>query len=175
MNLKGLKKKSALKFLRKNDKNKEFNVERSLKKIHKIGVLAEAELFKTYDFTKKLSENLGVNLNYFNIILFQNVKANKLMDSYDSFTEKDFGMYGKIKNVSLNSFVESKFDLLINYSSVDNVFSHVVCLRSNAKIKASFKNEEFNFYDIAIDIKGNKIDTFNEELTKYLHILELLK
>ena len=175
MNLKGFKKKSALKFLKKNEKNNKFNLKSSLQKIQKVGILAEADLFKTYDFTKKLSESLDVNQNGFNILLFQNVKANKLMDSYESFTEKDFGMYGKIKGASLNSFIDSEFDLLINYCPVGSIFSHVVSLRSKAKIKVSFENDEFDFYDISVNIEGNRIDTFNEELTKYLHILKLLK
>ncbi len=174
MNLKGIKKKSALKFLRKNLKGKVGNRDSSLEKIKKIGILAEVDLFKTYDFTRKLSENFGVAKNNFDVLLCNNDYGQDSLDNYLSFSEKDFGLSGKVKSENLKKFIDNRYDLLIDYCNNDNVFARIICLKTNARLIAGFENEEFNMYDISIKLENNRIDTFNEELTKYLQILNLL-
>lgn len=175
MNLKGIKEKSALKFLKKNFGTKGDNQMSSLNKIEKVGILAEVELFKTYDFSRKLSENFGVKRNDFDIFLYQNDYGQDSMDQYESFSEKDFGLYGKIKSKNAKKIIENEYDLLIDYCNEDNIFSKVLCFSSNSKLIAGFKNEKFDIYDISIKLENNRIDTFNEELTKYLKILNLFK
>ena len=146
----------------------------SLQRISKIGILAESELFRTYDFSKKLSENFGVPKDNFDIVLYNNEYGPNSMDEHQSFTEKDFGMFGKVKSDRIKKIVNSKYDLLVDYCANDNVFAKVICNRSKSKLIAGFENNEFQLYDISIKLEGNKIDTFNEELTKYLQILNLL-
>lgn len=175
MNLKGIKKKSALKFLKKNFGTKGENQISSLNKIEKIGILAEVELFKTYDFTRKLSENFKVDKNKFEVFLYENDYGQDSLDQYMSFSEKDFGLFGKVKSENAKKIINNEYDLLIDYCSYDNIYSKVICFTSNSKLIAGFKNEEFDIYDISIKLESNRIDTFNEELTKYLRILNLFK
>ena len=174
MALKRIKSNSILKFLIKNEKKGESIGLDSLRKISKIGILVNYDLLETYDFTKKLSENLGVDKNDFEIVLFHDSKKKKVEEQYLSFSENSFGFYGKIKDEKLKKFVSEKFDLLINYCAVENDYAQLLSFHSNAKIKMGFKNEIFNFYNLSIKLEGNKIDTFNEEITKYLNILKLL-
>ena len=108
-------------------------------------------------------------------MLFRNTKEEDKAKTYDIISHKDFGFYGNIKGESLRSFVDTEFDILINYCHVDHILSQVASFRSSAALKVSFKNEEFDFYNILLDIEENKIDTFNNELTKYLKILSFIK
>ena len=174
MNLKNIKKKTALKFLRKNCTVANKNAGITKNKIKKVGILADEELFKTYDFRKKLAENFGIKEDDFSIILYQKIKNITLSQEFETFADKDFGMYGKMKGDTIQNFARTKFDLLINYCGQDNIFAQVASFESKAILKAGFNLEDLNFYDISIQIDSNKIDTFNVELTKYLQILKLI-
>jgi uncharacterized membrane protein len=174
MNLKIIKKKIVLKYLKSNSRIRNVDHGEDLQKITKVGILAESELFQTYDFTKSLSVNFGLDIENFEIILYQNSKINDNLNNYGHFSEKDFSMFGKMTGEDLKKFVAKKFDLLINYCTHEDVFSEVLCVKSKAKLVAGFKNKTYDNYDISISIESNKIDTFNEELTKYLQILKVL-
>ena len=174
MNLKSVKRNFVLKYLKSNVRTRSLDNLDTLDKISKVGILAESDLFQTYDFTRNLSSNFGLELNNFDIILYQNSKMREIMEDYSYFSEKDFSLFGKIGGKDLKDFVDTKFDLLINYCTQEDVFSEYVCVKSKAKLVAGFKNKTYDNYDISIKIESNKIDTFNEELTKYLQIFKVL-
>ena len=174
MNLKIIKEKVILKYLKSNSRIRNVDNGEDLRKINKVGILAESELFQTYDFTKSLSVNFGLDIENFEIILYQNSKINDNLINYGHFSEKDFSMFGKMAGEDLKKFAAKKFDLLINYCTHEDVFSEVLCVKSKAKLVAGFKSKTYDNYDISINIESNKIDTFNEELTKYLQILKVL-
>jgi len=174
MNLKIVKRNFVLKYLNSNVRTRGLDKIDSLQKISKVGILAESDLFQTYDFTKNLSTNFGLDLNNFEIILYQNTKMKENLGDYSYFSEKDFSMFGKISGNDLKRFVDTKFDLLINYCTHEDLFTEIVCVQSKANLVAGFKNKTYDNYDISINIESNKIDTFNEELTKYLQIFKVL-
>ena len=89
--------------------------------------------------------------------------------------EYSFGLYGKIKSPALANFVEKKFDLLINYCEANLIYDQIIMIRSVAGLKVGFEHENNHFNDISFRVDGNKIDTFNNELIKYLEILKLIK
>lgn len=173
MGILNLKNKTAHKYIKKQPKSSGISKNKKINKIHTVGIVAEADLFRTYDFTKKLSENLGINKEAIKVILFDNEKSQ--VENYNIFSEKSFGMYGKIKNDDLQAFVDTSFDLLINYCLEETIYGQVVVCKSKAKLKAGFENKFADFYNLSINIPGNKIDTFNKEIIKYLQILKLLK
>ncbi len=174
MNLKGIKKNTALKYLIKYQKNKKKKDNVHPKKVRHVGILADEELFKAYDFTKKLSEDLGIQIGDIEVMLFQKNKSKKSLDQFEFFSDKSFDVFGKIKDKDLLYFLDKKFDLFVNYCNRDNVFAHIAALKSNTIIKASFENEIASFYQITVNIPENKINTFNEEIVKYLKILKLI-
>jgi hypothetical protein len=175
MNLKKIKKNTALKFLRKHAATEKIKPAVSGNIIYKVGILAEEDLFNTYDFRKELSENFKIPANDFKILLFQKRKNIESLHDLEYFSFDDFGFFGKIKGENVKDFTQNNFDLLINYCAQDNILALVASFQSNAILKAGFKMEEFNLYDISISVEVNKIDTFNAELTKYLQILNLIK
>ncbi|MEN8125961.1 MAG: hypothetical protein ABFR32_12635 [Bacteroidota bacterium] len=174
MDIFNLKNKTAYKFIKKHLNKAKKSSNKINGKIHTVGILAESRLFEAYDFTKKLSENFGLKPEDFKVLLYENPDVDNININYPGFFENDFGLYGKIKSDEVKNFADTKFDLLINYCSSNNLFANVLLLRSKARLKAGFYNENDEFYDISIKLSDNRIDTFNEELTRYLNILKII-
>jgi len=173
MNLKGFKKNTVLKFIKKQiDANENQRI--ALKKIENVGILADYDLYNTYDFTKFLCEKIDIRNSDIKLYLYQEKDLHENHENYKFFNDKSINLRGKIKDLKVKHFVNKEFDLLINYCKQDNIFAHLIALESKAKLKVSFETDELKIYDVSIDIEENKIDTFNTELVKYLHILKLV-
>jgi len=104
------------------------------------------------------------------ILVFQH-KAAKEPTNEEVISPADFGWYGKIKSDKLKAVLTNKYDLLINYSKVDNLYSNLLLLQCKAGFKAGFKHLDNRFYDLTIDCNPNDFELFNKELKKYLAIL----
>lgn len=175
MSIKGLRKNTIQSYFTKEFKKlkkKEVSVPQV---VETVGVLADSRLFGSYDISRNLSQKLGKPHRDFEIIIFENLKDDFVTQHYNTFTENDFGMYGKLKAENLKGFVDTKYDLLINYCSPKSVYGNIVTIKSRAKLKVSFADESVaDMYNFTIAVDSNKIDVFNDELAKYLQILELI-
>ncbi|MGB1043060.1 MAG: DUF6913 domain-containing protein, partial [Tenacibaculum sp.] len=87
------------------------------------------------------------------------------------FTNNDFGFKAVLKSDNLKDFVKKDFDLLINYTKSTNLFTNMVTLYSQADLKASFANIDDRLYDIVIADEALNEAVLNQELKKYLTIL----
>ncbi|QCX39788.1 hypothetical protein FF125_15575 [Aureibaculum algae] len=176
MNFTGLKKKTAAQYYQKQLKKLKSTNDNIPKKIITIGVLADSRLFGGYDISRNLSQKLKMPHKSLEIIIFENLKDDFVTQHYNTFTEKDLGMFGKPKASNVLDFVNADYDLLINYCSHSSIYTNILSMRSKAKFKVSFANEELqNLYDFTIAVEGNKIDVFNDELAKYLQIFNLIE
>ncbi len=174
MNLKNIKRNTALKFIKKNNKRTVDLQDKSMVNIKNVGIIVAEDLIKTYDFTRKLSQQLHVDQNYFDQLIFIDRK-DKNNDNSNVFSDKSLAHQAKLKGDDLNRFINKDLDLLINYCHESNVTAQLVAFKSKAKIKVGFFQEEENFYDLSIVLEDNKIDMFNEEIVKYLQILKFIK
>jgi hypothetical protein len=175
MNFNTLKTKTALIFLAKQHKKLRATNDNIPDKVESVGVLADSRLFGSYDISRNLSQKLKMPHNKFEIIIFENLKDDFVTRHYNTFSEKDFGMYARIKAQNVIGFVNTKFDLLINYCNSDSIFPSIIAYRSNSRFKVGFADDKMEkLYDLMISIEGNKIDVFNDELTKYLQIMTLI-
>lgn len=104
------------------------------------------------------------------LVIFQQ-KISKEQISEAIITPKDFGWYGKINSEKLKSILTKKYDLLINYSKVDNLYSNLLLLQCNTGFKVGFAHLDNRLYDLIIDCESNDVKLFNKELKKYLTIL----
>ena len=93
----------------------------------------------------------------------------------DIITPKDFGWYGKIDSEKIKNILTNKYDLLINYSKVDNVYLNILILQSKAAFKVGFAHLDKRLYDFMIRCEVDEIALFNEELLKYLVILKIVQ
>ena len=175
MGILNLKKNTAFKFIKNKQNNLPEVKKTTVKEIKKVGVLAEVSLFQSYDFTKRLCMELGIEEEELTVFLFDRRGKDKTLNTTKVCNEYSFGLYGKIKSPALANFVEKKFDLLINYCEANLIYDQIIMIRSVAGLKVGFEHENNHFNDISFRVDGNKIDTFNNELIKYLEILKLIK
>ena len=98
-------------------------------------------------------------------------KKSKSEDEEGVFTPKDFGWFGMINAPELKSILTKKYDLLINYSKVESLYSDLLILRSRTAFRVGFAHLDSRFYDLVIDCDAEDWELFNSELKKYLKIL----
>jgi hypothetical protein len=129
------------------------------------------------DFSNKkaINENLYKLLNMpagtIEILVFH-TKIDENGDVQDKISSADFGWYGKIKSEKLKNILTKKYDLLINYSKVDNIYINLLILQCKAAFRVGFSHLDNRFYDLIINCESSNFILFNEEMKKYLQILK---
>lgn len=141
------------------------------KKIGTVGVIINFQEYNNYDKLRLLFNNIGFNDNRIKFIAFIDDEKG-MPNSWDSFfNPKDFGWKGKINNIDLNEFIDTKFDALVSYYKKDNLELNLVTALSKANFKIGLSNSEPRLFDLIIDIEPKHIDLFQSEIVKYLKVL----
>ena len=91
------------------------------------------------------------------------------------FTEKDFGWKGLIKNIELQTFVDTRFDALISYYSEDITELKLITVKSKAIFKIGILQKDERLNDLIIKTKPKQFNVFQKEVLKYLKIFNKLK
>src|SRR5690606_6233587 len=117
MILKGLKEKSIKKNLNVILNNRENHFNNS--KIESLGIILNADETNDFESIKTIAQALNLLPNKLKIIAFTESKKEVTYSWNDCFNPKDFTWNGKINNIELQSFLDTKFDLLISYYSKD--------------------------------------------------------
>ncbi|WP_456463253.1 DUF6913 domain-containing protein [Lutibacter sp.] len=120
-----------------------------------------------------LEKALNIPKNNIKIIIFKQ-KIPKENTDENVISSKDFGWYGKITSEKLRNILTKKYDLLINYSKVDNLYNNVLLLQSKTAFKAGFSHLDNRLYNLLINCESSNLELFNKELKKYLTILKKL-
>jgi hypothetical protein len=122
---------------------------------------------------KDLSEKLELKVDRFQVVIFKSKKDMKHLVE-NGFYPTDFGWYGKIKSDFLNTLLTKKYDLLISYNKVDNIYVNLLLLQCKSNFKVGFANLNEALFQLLIDCEKDNYKLFNEELKKYLTILKKL-
>ncbi len=123
----------------------------------------------------QLQEMVARKLGIRNSKIYAFRKFNKDHEkSYKHFSEKDFNWKGNVLDTSLQSFIESQFDLLICFFSSQNLYLEYVSLLSKANFKVGFAEKNFPFLDLQINVVRSQVEDFFSETKKYLTILKKL-
>lgn len=99
----------------------------------------------------------------------QSVKKEEKSNSV--FSDGDFGFKASLKSDNLKDFVKKDFDLLINYTKSSNLYTNMVTLLSQSKLKAGFTEIDNRLFDIVVSDNTFNEAVLNQELKKYLTIL----
>lgn len=121
------------------------------------------------EMLKLIKEDLNIENINSQIILYKE-KIDKDTNYENCISKKDFGIFGNFKNQNIKKAVGLPIDLLINYVS-NNTYLNNLAVKSNANFKVGFIDANKHIYDLMIDVKKNDYTTFNNELKKYLKIL----
>lgn len=169
MFLNRFKKKSNQNYINKILKSRKTSVNSN--KIESVGIILNLDEFNEYDNLRLFLKNIGIRENKVKFITFitDEKSAPNSWDSY--FNPKNFGWNGKIKNVELQEFINTKFDALISYYKEDRLELNTVTALSKANFKIGISSNDQRLNDFIIDVKPNQINIFKKEIIKYLKVL----
>ncbi|WP_434036559.1 DUF6913 domain-containing protein [Formosa sp. 4Alg 33] len=173
MILKGFREKSNKKYFDKLLVNRKIsNVS---KPIESLGVIVNIDEFSNLEALKSIAKLLNINPSKFQLITFTTSIPNKESEDNLSFSSKDIGWSGKIKNGELDAFLNTNFDALISYYFTDNLDLKMLTAISKADFKIGVLQEEQRQNDLIIKVNPDAIEVFKTELLKYLSILKRIK
>ena len=140
-------------------------------KMNTVGVILSIDEFSDFEAFRLFFKDLGLQQAKTKIIAFvEDPKdSNDLWDTY--FNPKDFGWKGKINNTDLQTFIDTKFDVLISYYKEQHLELNLVTALSQANFKVGLTNEDERLYDLMIHVNPKDFTLFKEELKKYLTVL----
>lgn len=167
MILSEFKRKNVKKRMEKEHKNAILNRQSSDAKVKSVLILVDESIDER--MSQIISDDLGLIHSNIHVLTFKD-KVEKELLAENCITEKDFGLFGNFRNNSAKKILDSKMDLLINYT-VDNQYLNSLVVLSNALFKVGFLNKNILIYDLMIDVDKNDYNVFNGEVKKYLKIL----
>lgn len=151
------------------------NVSIHTNKIESVGVILSLKEFSDFDAIRTFFNELGILSPNIKIVTFvqDNKITDKLWDTY--FSPKDFGWNNSIKNIDLQTFIDTEFDALICFYKDHCIELNMITAASKANFKIGISNENLKLYDFVIEVTSHQFDLFKIELKKYLTILNKLK
>lgn len=152
--------------------NKELLKRKELR-IENTNNIALVVLFVDEDSLENLDQIISKKLNIdaakVSIVFFRTKQGSET--SYENeLTEKDFSLFGKLKNESIKKLINSDCDLLLNYTN-DNLHLNYLTAFSKARFKVGLKDNQKELFDLMINVDNSNLDLFHNELVKYLKIL----
>ncbi len=166
------------------DKIKDFFVKKIVKKslsnvnhvdsnncIKTVGVLVdETYFFEKQKLINTLIEN-GLKAENIQILVFKDkIKKNEVFEHL-TFSYKDISWTGAITNPEVLKFIDTKFDLLLNYYDTDKAALLITSNHSKANFKVGFSTVDKRINHFMIDTNAENYTVFVDELFKYLKIL----
>ncbi|MDO5981190.1 DUF6913 domain-containing protein [Flavivirga spongiicola] len=169
MILKGFKEKSNKKHLNKLLSEREVNI--TDKKIESLGVILNIDEIDDFKLFRVFADFLKIRDNKLKIIAFSENDKDTLTTWDVCFNPKDFGWKGIIKNVELQTFLDTKYDALVSYYTKDVLELKMMTAKSKAQFKIGIVQSDERLNDLIIKTKMKEFDVFKEETIKYLTIL----
>lgn len=169
MILKAFKEKSNKKYLNKLLSERQVNV--TDKKITSLGVIINISEIEDFERFNVLAESIKVRPNKLKIIAFSESKKDDLNSWDNCYYPKDFGWKGDIKNIELQSFLNTKFDVLVNYYEKEVLELKLITALSKSELKIGISKSDERLNDLIIKTNLKEFDVFKKELFKYLTIL----
>lgn len=173
MFLKGFREKSNKKVINSLLNTRKISVTSS--KVNHLGVLLHINEFDDFEAFRKLANKMNVLPNKLKIVAYTSNEKEVPNFWEVCFTEKDFGWKGTIKNIELQTFVDTKFDALISYYLDEVTELKLITAKSQAQFKIGILQEDERLNDLIIKTKIKQFDVFQKEVLKYLHIFKKLK
>ena len=173
MILKGFKEKSNEKYLNRLLSERHVNINEDA--VVSLGVILNIDEIDDFELFTKLADYIKVRPNRVKIIAFSESKKEVLNTWDECYNPKDFGWKGVIKNSELESFLDTKFDVLISYYEQEILELKMITAFSKAKFKIGILQSDERINDLIIKTTLNEFDVFKEEVFKYLKILNKIK
>lgn len=173
MFLSAFKENSNKKYLNKLLSNRYVNVDDS--KVESLGVIFNMDEVEDFNLFKNLVSKIKIHPNNLKVIAFSKTKRDTLSTWELCFNPEDFGWKGEIKNSELQAFLDKKFDVLISYYLEEEVELKLMTAKSKAQFKIGILQTDPRLNDLIINTNLKEFDVFENEVFKYLTILNKIK
>jgi len=173
MILKGFKENSIKKHLQSILNNSEGTSKAQV--IESVGIIVNADEVANLEMFNALTSSLHILPNKLKIIAYTEAKNTELLSWESCCNPKDIGWKGAILNTELETFLNTKYDLLISFYTTDTLHLKLLTAKSKAHFKASIFQEDERLNDLIIQTPLTDFDAFETELLKYLQVFKTLK
>ena len=149
-------------------------VEADAHKIETVGVLIDQEYL---GHIGKIKQSLTANhIKESNIQIIVRTARNKVdsVEGYPAYNASSISWNGIIESQAINNFINTDFDLLINYYDQEKATLLLVSSLSKANFKVGFSTIDKRINHLIIDAAASEFQTFDKELFKYLKILNTI-
>lgn len=169
----GLKRKTLQSFFDKKRREKTtINGKEKTGKITRIGLLLNDKI-EGASVVDNLVKVFGFDKKQITFLVHKpTLDVKKEAFSEGMFGDSDFGWFGTINNHIVQEFIQTEFDLLINYSASSNLYIDILVLLSKASFKVSHAGNNDDLYDLVVATGLKDVTTLNQEANKYLQILK---
>ena len=143
-------------------------------KIITVGVVLDQTFSK---FIPKLKLNLiayGILEENIEFIVRASPAKADAASKYNTFNTSDVTWNGTFSDEKIEKFIESDFDLLINYYDQKKPVLMLVSSLSRANFKVGFATIDKRVNNLIIDASAEEYSIFDQELFKYLKILNTI-
>jgi hypothetical protein len=116
----------------------------------------------------------GIEEDKIKVLIFKDKINKKEVHKFDVVSYQDINWSGDIVNPKAELFLNSQFDLLINYHDFESPPLVYLSYLSNANFKVGFNSRDKKINQFMINTNPNNYQLFLDELFKYLKILNKL-
>jgi hypothetical protein len=174
MNFSGIKHKVLSKKIERSIKSNNKNSLQVDRVIKSVGIIVKENSKFNFESLKKLQKEIPIGSKNFSVLTYKskNETYNEFRGTF--FYEKLVSLSGKIKSKEVKEFLNKEFDMLIDYTGAQTIFAEYLIVSSKAKFKVGYLIENKKLYNFMIDVPFDNTTKFNNELIKYLKILNKL-
>jgi hypothetical protein len=140
--------------------------------IQSVGVVLDGTLgLDVENLVNDLIEH-GIEENAIKVLIFKDKLNKNEVFKFDFFSYKDFSWSGEIENPNAQLFLNTNFDLLINYHNFEKTPLVYISYLSNAYLKVGFVTQDKRANQLMVNTSPSNYQLFIDELFKYLKILK---
>jgi hypothetical protein len=160
-------------FLKKNVTKRLLKQKNQLvqKKIASVGLLVDESYFSN---TEALVDQIvlqGIDKEQIKILVYKDKIKSKEIIASPFLSLKNISFTGEINKNEVIDFLETPFDLLINYYDVNKYALLLLSVQSKANFKVGFDTVDKRVNHFILKMLVDQYELFTSELFKYLKIL----
>lgn len=139
--------------------------------IQSVGVIFDGNLnIELENVLKELVEQ-GIDENQIKVLIFKNKINKNEVFKHELVTYKEFNWSGELTHSKAELFLNTNFDLLINYHEFDKSPLVYLSYLSKAIFKVGFNTQDKTVNKFMVNTNIYNYQLFVDELFKYLKIL----
>ena len=139
--------------------------------IQSVGLIFDGNLnIELENVLKELVEH-GIDENQIKVLIFKNKINKNEVFKHELVTYKEFNWSGELTHSKAELFLNTNFDLLINYHEFDKPPLGYLSYLSKANFKVGFNTQDKTVNKFMVNTNIYNYQLFVDELFKYLKIL----